>query len=42
VPFYAADRYLAPDIAAAKKWVQSGLFAPLLASLLPSRALPSP
>jgi histidine ammonia-lyase len=38
VPFYAADRYIAPDIAAAKTWVRSGRFAPLVAALLPSRA----
>ena len=38
VPFYAVDRYFAPDIAAARNWVQSGRFAPLVAPLLPSRA----
>jgi len=42
VPFYAADRYIAPDIAAAQRWVQSGRFAPWVAALLPSRALQSP
>jgi histidine ammonia-lyase len=42
VPFYAADRYLAPDIAAAKQWVQTGRFAPWAAVLLPSRALAAP
>jgi histidine ammonia-lyase len=38
VPFYAADRYFAPDIAAAQRWVRSGRFAGLVAALLPSRA----
>jgi histidine ammonia-lyase len=38
VAFYAADRYFAPDIAAAKELVTSGRFAPLLGRLLPSRA----
>jgi histidine ammonia-lyase len=37
VPFYAADRYFAPDIEAAKKLVQSGRFATLVDRLLPSR-----
>jgi len=37
VPFYAADRYFAPDIEAAKVWVQDGRFADLV-DLLPSRA----
>lgn len=37
VPFYAADRYFAPDLAVAQAWVQSGRFAPLVAPLLPSR-----
>jgi histidine ammonia-lyase len=36
VPFYAADRYFAPDIEAAKKLVQSGRFAALVDRLLPS------
>jgi histidine ammonia-lyase len=38
VAFYDADRYFAPDIAAATGLVTSGWFAPLVASLLPSRA----
>ena len=38
VAHYAADRYLAPDIDAAKRWVTSGRFAPLVEHLLPSRA----
>jgi histidine ammonia-lyase len=38
VAFYAADRYFAPDIAAAKQWVKSGRFAPLVKRILPSRA----
>src|SRR5271169_1298425 len=38
VAHYAADRYLAPDIEAAKRWVTSGRFAPLVRHLLPSRA----
>jgi len=38
VAHYAADRYLAPDIEAAKRWVTSGRFAPLVEHLLPSRA----
>ncbi len=37
VPFYAADRYFAPDIEAAKAWVTSGRFASLVEPLLPSR-----
>jgi histidine ammonia-lyase len=40
VPFYAADRYFAPDIEAAKTWVQSGRFAAFVTRLLPSRADP--
>jgi len=40
VPFYAADRYFAPDIEAAKTWVREGRFAAPLAALLPSRAAP--
>jgi histidine ammonia-lyase len=39
VPFYAADRYFAPDIEAAKKLVQSGRFATFVDRLLPSRVL---
>jgi histidine ammonia-lyase len=42
VPFYAADRYFAPDIACALRWVRSGdlvtAVAGELARLLPSRA----
>jgi histidine ammonia-lyase len=38
VPFYAADRYFAPDIEAATSWVLSARFAPRVARLLPSRA----
>jgi histidine ammonia-lyase len=38
VPFYAADRYFAPDLEAAAGWVKSGRFTPLLAQALPSRA----
>ena len=38
VAFYAADRYFAPDIEAAKHWVKSGRFAPLVKRILPSRA----
>ena len=37
VAFYAADRYFAPDIEAAKRWVRSGRFTPLVRQLLPSR-----
>ncbi len=38
VPFYAEDRYFAPDIEAASAWVRSGRFQSLLAARLPSRA----
>ena len=38
VPFYAADRYFAPDIQAAQRWVQTGRFSPLVKRILPSRA----
>jgi histidine ammonia-lyase len=38
VPFYAADRYFAPDIHAAQSWVKSGRFSPLVQRILPSRA----
>ena len=38
VPFYAADRYLAPDIDAARSWVKSGRFGALLKRVLPSRS----
>jgi histidine ammonia-lyase len=37
VPFYAADRYFAPDIEAAKSWVASGQFASLVGRILPTR-----
>jgi histidine ammonia-lyase len=40
VPFYAADRYFAPDIHAAQAWVKSGRFSPLVKRILPSRAGP--
>jgi histidine ammonia-lyase len=40
VPFYAADRYFAPDIQAAQRWVKSGRFSPLVKRILPSRAHP--
>ncbi len=38
VPYYAADRYFAPDIAAAQAWVNGGRFAALVARVLPSRS----
>ena len=38
VAYYAADRYFAPDIEAAKRWVRSGRFSPMVKTLLPSRA----
>ncbi len=38
VPFYAADRYLAPDIEAAQGLVTSGSFSPFVSRLMPSRA----
>jgi histidine ammonia-lyase len=38
VPFYAADRYFAPDIEAAQGWVKSGRFSNLVKRVLPSRA----
>ena len=38
VPFYAADRYFAPDIDAARSWVKSGRFGALLKRVLPSRS----
>jgi histidine ammonia-lyase len=38
VPFYAADRYFAPDIRAAQSWVNAGRFSPLVQRMLPSRA----
>jgi histidine ammonia-lyase len=37
VPFYAVDRYFAPDIRAAQHWVKSGRFSALLERILPSR-----
>jgi len=37
VPFYAKDRYFAPDIAAAQAWVMTGRFAHYIKGL-PSRA----
>jgi histidine ammonia-lyase len=37
VPFYAADRYFAPDIEAAKHLVKSARFDDLVGRLLPSR-----
>jgi histidine ammonia-lyase len=40
VPFYAADRYFAPDIEAARSWVKSGRFGALLKRVLPSRCEP--
>jgi histidine ammonia-lyase len=38
VPFYDADRFFAPDIAAAQSWVTSGRFTQLVEQLLPSRS----
>jgi histidine ammonia-lyase len=38
VPFYAEDRYFAPDIEAARTWVKSGRFAALINPILPSRS----
>ena len=37
VPFYAVDRYFAPDIRAAQHWVKSGRFSALVERILPSR-----
>ena len=37
VPFYAVDRYFAPDIRAAQRWVKSGRFSALVKRILPSR-----
>ena len=37
VPFYAADRYFAPDIQAAQGWVKTGRFSSLVERILPSR-----
>jgi len=39
VPYYAADRYVAPDIQAAQSWVKSGRFSALVQRILPSRAV---
>jgi histidine ammonia-lyase len=38
VSFYEADRFFAPDIAAARGWVKSGRFAALVNRILPSRS----
>jgi len=38
VAHYAADRYFAPDVEAAKRWVNSGRFAPWVKELSCSRA----
>lgn len=38
VPFYAVDRYFAPDIRAAQQWVKTGRFCALIEGILPSRA----
>ena len=38
VPFYSEDRYFAPDIEAARRWVQTGRWSSLLEGILPSRA----
>jgi histidine ammonia-lyase len=37
VPHYAADRYFAPDIEAASRWVRSGRFSALVKDLFVSR-----
>src|SRR5277367_2619642 len=37
VPFYDVDRYFAPDIEAARSWVKSARFTPLLKRVLPSQ-----
>ncbi len=37
VAFYGVDRYFAPDIEAAKRWVTSGRFSSLVERILPSR-----
>ena len=37
IPHYAADRYFAPDIEAARRWVRSGRFSTLVKGLLLSR-----
>jgi len=38
VPFYAVDRYFAPDIECARRWVQAGRLAADIGLGLPSRA----
>jgi histidine ammonia-lyase len=38
VPYYAADRYFAPDIEAARTWVRSGLFNTRINPILPSQS----
>jgi histidine ammonia-lyase len=38
VAYYAADRYFAPDIAAAQSWVKSGRFTASVEHILPSRS----
>jgi histidine ammonia-lyase len=40
VPFYAVDRYFAPDIEAARNWVKSGRFTNQINPILPSRSKP--
>ena len=37
VPFYAADRYFAPDIKSAQHWVLAGTFSGLVSRILPSQ-----
>jgi histidine ammonia-lyase len=37
VPFYAVDRYFAPDIQAAQRWILSGRWSALVDRVLPSR-----
>ncbi len=38
VPFYAVDRYFAPDIEAAKTLVKSGRLTALVSRVIPSRS----
>jgi len=38
VPYYAIDRYFAPDIQAAQHWVKSARFCALVKRILPSRS----
>jgi histidine ammonia-lyase len=38
VPFYAVDRYFAPDISAAQSWVKSARFTSLVERVIPSRS----